>query len=117
MNPKARVSDGARLVTIGGRTYAATDSGILSSFEPAVRSKPESVWMKLKSSVYRFIRPIDPASTSQQGTAAASPATYYQTLWAQRYERAAMIADCRRLYLEDTRVPQAGTHPEYASAA
>ena len=89
---------------IGNRIYVTTDSGILSSFEPARHSKPESVFSRIETTVRRFVEWINPNSTSQQGSAAASPSTYYQSLWAQRYERAAMVADCRRLYLQDTRV-------------
>lgn len=63
------------------------------------------MWRRIANLFSRF-RPTDkPINTTEQGAAgSASPMTYYQTLWAQRFERQQYIADCELLLLEDARM-------------
>lgn len=81
------------------------DSGMVSAFRPAQRTKPQNILQRFIGWVGKFREVVDPKTTSQQGTpGSASPATYQQTLWSQRFERAALIKDCNELYLGDPRI-------------
>lgn len=87
------------------RNRAKGDSGAISAFRPSQKTKPVGFLARFQQAVERFLNPIDPDLTSAQGAAGTSaPSTYFQTLWAQRYEKAAYIADCNEVYLEDGRV-------------
>ena len=70
------------------------DSGAVSMFRPAMHQKPTSLLQRFGNQIEAIRgRHVMPAVTSQQGTAAASPATYRQTLWPQRFEKAQYIGD------------------------
>ena len=83
------------MISLAGRNYVATDSGLLTAYSPAQQTKPQNFIQRIAARLFKFDKPINPLETSQMGSGAASPSTYYQTIWAQRYERAQMIADCQ----------------------
>jgi hypothetical protein len=81
---------------------AIQDSGAISMWRPAVHRKPESVIQRVSRSVDRLMgKPVYPAKTSQQGSAAASPVTYPQTLPTQRFQKAQYIGDNYSQWYDD----------------
>lgn len=78
-----------------GRAIATvSDAGAVTMYRPAVHRKPESMMRRFGRQIESIIgRPTPPSQTTQQGTSAASPSTYYQTLWPQRFEKAQYISD------------------------
>ena len=89
------------------KVIARGDSGAVSMYQPAIHTKPKGIIARAVEAWGRFRRVPDFAKTSQQGSVAASPATYSQTLWAQRIERAQYIGDLRTLLLNDPRANKA----------
>lgn len=82
----------------------AKDSGQVSAFRPAQYVKPGAFPM-MRSVQNMWNRFTNRGPTTEQGAAsAASPLTYYLTLWEQRFGRRAMIEDCRTLWLSDPRI-------------
>lgn len=83
----------------------ARDSGQVSAFRPAQYVKPQGLIKQVQRAWQRMTGYVNPINTTEQGAAsAASPVTYYLTLWSQRFERRAMIEDCRSLFLSDPRI-------------
>lgn len=80
-----------------------TDSGAITMYRPAVHSKPSGLLERIGNRIRgeSGFDWVPPATTTQQGSAASSPTTYYMTLWPQRYEKQAYIADCNNQYLSD----------------
>jgi Bacteriophage T4-like portal protein (Gp20) len=82
---------------------AVGDSGAVSAYRPAQHTKPPSLLKRILQKIGFFSDPWVASESTQMGSQAASPATYAQSLWPQRYERAQYIADNRRLILDDPR--------------
>src|SRR6202041_243227 len=84
----------------------AGDSGQVSAFSPAQYIKPQARGLIGRAQgIWNGFRNINPATTTEQGaSSAASPVTFYLTLWQQRFGRRAMIEDCRALQLSDPRI-------------
>jgi len=83
--------------------FALTDSGAITMYRPAEHTKPNKFLEAIGRRVRSFDGPFIPSSrTTQQGSTAASPATYYPSLWPQRFEKAFYIADCFQLYYTDS---------------
>ena len=80
--------------SVVGPGMAIADSGAVSAYQPSVKTKPSKLINRVGLQVAKMQgKHIVPAKTTQQGTAAASPATYFQTLWPQRFEKAQYIGD------------------------
>ena len=73
----------------------------------AIHRKPQSLIRRTLSSIGRWLTKSDPIANTRQGSTSGSPATFEQTIIQQRYERAQIVGDCRRLELEDARVNKA----------
>jgi len=81
---------------------AITDSGAITAYRPAQHSKPPGMLKRINRVVESMRgRVLQPDVTTQQGSAAASPTTYYQTLWPQRFEKAQYIEDCYDQWFND----------------
>jgi hypothetical protein len=77
-----------------GTAIAVLDSGAVSAYRPAWHTKPSRMLNRVQRQVHAMQgKYIPPAKTTQQGSAAASPTTYQQTLWPQRFEKANYIGD------------------------
>ena len=101
-------SDGTKLLLDRYHILAdglAGDSGQISAFRPAQYNKPKGMLAPIQKAWSSLLGRPRPSQTTEQGAAsAASPVTYYLTLWEQRFGRRTRIEDCRSLWLSDTRV-------------
>lgn len=98
-------SDGTELVVNPSSFQRLTDSGQISAFRPALYVKPQRPIERISRAWNAFLGKPNPSQTSEQGaSSAASPVTYYLSLWEQRLGRRARIEDTRSLYLSDSRV-------------
>lgn len=88
-----------------------TDSGMVSRFEPAqhVKRGPVAALIGRITQIWgRTFGTAPSEKTTEQGAAsAASPATFALSLWQLRYDRRAMIEDCRMMILDDPRARRA----------
>lgn len=84
---------------------AVGDSGMVTN-APMAKRNPGALGL-IRRFIGRWLRMQDipdPGQTSEAGSAgAASPSTYQQSLYTLRYERRAVITDCRLMYHEDSR--------------
>jgi hypothetical protein len=81
---------------------AIADSAAVSMYRPAQHTKPPGILNRIGNKIARETgRWVDPKTTTQQGSAASSPSTYFQTLWPQRYEKQQFIFDCNNQWLSD----------------
>ena len=83
-----------------------TDAGMVTNFQPAVRQKPTEELNSIQKLFNRMIGYVPPAQTTQQGSAASSPAVAQFLLYSLRYERWQVIGDCNNIYADDGRVHQ-----------
>ncbi|MDQ2730506.1 MAG: hypothetical protein M3Y56_02515 [Armatimonadota bacterium] len=84
-----------------------TDSGQVTAFREGQHQKPAQAGLvhRIMTRFLRFIGRIDPGATTEQGSSAfASPSTASMSMLQQRYERRAVIADCRLMVEDDCRV-------------
>ena len=80
--------------SLAGNGLAIADSGAISAYQRSVTTKRPALLARYSRQVDQLRgKHIVARKTSQQGTAAASPSTYQQTLWPQRFEKAQYIAD------------------------
>ena len=85
---------GSYYISGPGEAIAIPDSGAISAYRPADHSKPQRLLNRVGRQVTAMRgRDIPARATTQQGSAAASPTTYVQTLWPQRFEKAQYIGD------------------------
>ena len=81
---------------------AIVDAGAITTYRQATHAKPQSLLRRIGREVALASQPwVDARLTTQQGSQAASPATYFQTLWPQRLEKAQYVGDCYTQYLTD----------------
>jgi hypothetical protein len=96
----ATQSSGKPLAIVSG------DSGMVTAYRPADYVK-ENQWGLIAriTETWKRISGYTPSSlTTEQGSAgSASPATYQLTLYQQRYDRRAVIAECRQMFIDDAR--------------
>ena len=92
---------------------AVSDAGMISHYQQAQHQKTGGIagFIRRFSNLYnRVTNRVPPSKTTEQGAAsAASPLTFQYSLYALRYERRAMIADCRQMVLDDPRANKATT--------
>ncbi len=93
-----------------GSLQAGVDSGQVTAFRPAEHVKPAAAGFIAKLAL-KFAQArgwIPGNQTMEQGaSAAASPSTFALTLYQERYDRRAKMAECRVLFMEDTRINKA----------
>lgn len=93
---------GPRAVEEYGKALKAlADSGAITMYRPGVVTKSKNLLSRVGSSLRPYDNWVDPRRTTQQGTSAASQATYWQTLWPQRFEKAQYVSDCWNQYMND----------------
>jgi Bacteriophage T4-like portal protein (Gp20) len=84
---------------------ATGDSGPVGYFRPALYTKPQGPIQRIQGAWNGFMgRPTGIQTTEQGASSAASPVTYYLSLWTQLFGRRARIDDTRSLFLTDPRV-------------
>lgn len=77
-----------------GEAIAIPDSGAITMYRPATHAKPQRILSRVNRQVAAMRGKYLPArATTQQGSASASPMTYQQTLWPQRFEKNEYIGD------------------------
>ena len=102
---KTTFTDGT-VLAVPGRYYGiASDSGQVSAFRPAIYQKPQGPIGRIHRAWSAFVGKPEPMRTTEQGaSSAASPVTFYLSLWTQLFGRRTRIEDTRALYLSDPRV-------------
>jgi hypothetical protein len=93
-------------------SHALSDSGMITQYEPAIHVKESGAVAKFIGWVQRqwlgYKDRPDPADTTEQGAqSSASPSVYQFSLWQQRYERRAVIQECRQSLDDDPRIYKA----------
>jgi hypothetical protein len=88
---------------MGASLRAAADSGMVTSYRPAQHNKPAGLLQKVQQKIGKFFQKIPPSQTTQQGSTFAAPSAAYYELYSLRYERRAVISDCRQMYEDDPR--------------
>lgn len=87
---------------------AAADDGLIGTYQPAVHAKAPGLLARAAAAIQVFRgKPIQAETTTQQGSGAASPSTYWSTLLSQRYDRRSLIQDARMLLDTDPRISKA----------
>jgi hypothetical protein len=100
-------SDGTILTADGKFFGLRADAGQVSAFRPAIYEKPQGFIGRVQRAYTSFLGKPEPRRTTEMGaSSAASPVTFYLTLWAQLFGRRTRIEDTRALYLSDPRVFQ-----------
>ena len=89
-----------------GRLMAAGDAGMVTNYQAAVHSKPAAQLNAIQRLFNKMIGYVSPDLTTQQGSAASSPAVAQFLLYSLRYERWQVIGDCNNIYADDGRVHQ-----------
>ncbi|MBN9503646.1 MAG: hypothetical protein BGO01_20625 [Armatimonadetes bacterium 55-13] len=95
------LKDGTRLVI---------DSGQVTAFRPAQHVKPQAQGLiaRIQNAFNRAFKRVDPTQTTEQGTSGTtSPSIAHLLNIQQRYDRWAVISDCRKMIDDDGRARRA----------